>query len=81
MAIAKIYFFMLNNLILRTNSNHLVLEAINFFIKYQADDAYKAEYYPVDCGVITKGIISPLDLKVIQNSEERMNRLTMRLLH
>lgn len=71
----KDVFLILNNLRLSANSNNLVLEAINFFINHQTDDAYKAEYYPVDCGVITKGLISPLDLKVIQNSEERINRL------
>ncbi|NDE19374.1 MAG: DUF4158 domain-containing protein [Alphaproteobacteria bacterium] len=71
----KDVFLILNNLRLSTNSNNLVLEAINFIIKNQTDNAYKTEYYPVDCGVITKGLISPLDLKIIQNSEERINRL------
>jgi len=71
----KDVFLILNNLRLSTNSNNLVLEAINFIIKHQTENAYKTEYYPVDCGVITKGLISPLDLKVIQNSEERINRL------
>ncbi|MFU7503314.1 MAG: hypothetical protein ACE1S7_08085, partial [Candidatus Tisiphia sp.] len=48
---------------------------MNFIVKHQNDDAYKAEYYPVDCEIITKGLISPLDLKVIQNSEGKINRL------
>lgn len=71
----KDVFLILNNLRLSANSNNLALEAINFIIKNQTDNAYKTEYYPVDCGVITKGLISPLDLKIIQNSEERINRL------
>jgi TnpA family transposase len=71
----KDIFLILNNLRLSANSNNLVLEAINFIIKHQNNDAYKAEYYPLDCGVITKGIVSPLDLKIMQSQEGKIKRL------
>lgn len=71
----KEIFLILGNLRLRANSSNLILEAINFIIKHQNDDAYKAEYYPTDCWVITQGLISSLDLNVIQHSKGKINRL------
>jgi TnpA family transposase len=71
----KDIFLILNNIKLRANNDNLVLEAINFIIKHQNDDAYKAEYYPADCEVITKGLISPLDLKIMQNQAGEIKRI------
>lgn len=71
----KDIFLILGKLRLRANSGNQILEAINFILKYQNDNAHKEEYYPAACGVITKGLISALDLKVMRNSEGRINRL------
>lgn len=71
----KDILLILNNLRLRASSGNLILEAVNFIIKYQNDDAYNLQYYPADCKVVTEGLISSLDLKVIQSLEGKINRL------
>jgi TnpA family transposase len=71
----KDILLILNNLKLRANGSNLILEAINFITKHQNDDAYRLEYYPTDCEVVTEGLISSLDLKVMQTPEGRINIL------
>lgn len=71
----KDILLILNNLRLRASSGNLILEAVNFIIKHQNDDAYNLPYYPADCKVVTEELISSLDLKVMQPSEGKINRL------
>lgn len=71
-------FVMLHSLKLRSNisdESNLVLDAVNFIIKHCDDEEYTNEYYPDNCQIITQGLISSLDLKIIQNSNKKINRL------
>ncbi len=71
----KDIFLILNNLRCSTNNSNLILDAINFILKHQNDETFKDEYYPSHCTVTTDGLISALDLKVMQNADGKINRI------
>lgn len=71
----KDILFILNALKLHTNHSQAILDAINFILDCQKDEAFKGEYYPLNCVVPTKDLISALDVKVITNTEGKINKL------